>query len=300
MADYALTGKKGTGKSKNAVRIIRDVYLKHNRVVASNLDIYLSPLLGKFSKQTYVRLPDKPSAFDLEAAGHGNGASYDEDNNGALVLDEVGTWVNTRSFADKDRAAMLDFLAHARKHGWDCFYIMQNIVQVDKQLREAFVEYVVRHVRYDRVKVPFVGGLIQMLFGDGAGYLPRFHRAITRIGVNPQDLQTDAYWFREDDLHACYDTRQVFQVAYPHGTHSVLSPWHLEGRFLPAPPQSWQVRLVQWFKAAGIPFKPRPAISRPTAGLGRVLALVKRLPVDQRVAVMRLYERGLSARAGGA
>lgn len=300
MADYALTGKKGTGKSKNAVRIIRDVYLKQNRTVASNLDLYLSPLLGKFSRQTYIRLPDKPSAFDLEAAGHGNPASYDEDNNGGLVLDEVGTWVNTRSFADKDRAAMLDFLAHARKHGWDCFYIMQNIVQVDKQLREAFVEYVVRHVRYDRVKVPFVGGLLQTLLGDNAGYLPRFHRAITRIGVNPQDLQTDAYWFRDDDLHACYDTRQVFQVNYPHGTHSVLSPWHLEGRFLEAPALSWQAKLVAWVKAPPRVYKPLPPLVAPCPARARVMALVKRLPVDQRFHVLQLYERGLSVRAGGA
>ena len=60
MTDYALVGKKGTGKSKNAVRLVRDRYLKRDRRVASNLDIYLSPMFGPHSRYTYVRVPDKP------------------------------------------------------------------------------------------------------------------------------------------------------------------------------------------------------------------------------------------------
>ena len=192
MTDYAYTGKKGTGKSKNIIRVARDTYFAEGRMVATNLDIYLEPMFGVQSKKTYIRVPDKPNDFDLLAAGHGNTDSYNEDKNGMLALDEMGVWFNTRSFADKGRAAVLEYLAHARKHGWDCFYIMQNVAQVDKQLRESFVEYVVRHTRFDKVKIPFVGGILCALFGKKAGYFPRFHTAVARLGCNPQDLKTDS------------------------------------------------------------------------------------------------------------
>jgi len=231
VTDYALTGKKGTGKSKHAVMLIRDRYLKNKRLVATNLDLNLEPMLGPFSKSTYVRIPDKPKAFDLLAAGHGNPNSYDEDLNGALVLDEMGTWLNTRTFADKERAGVLDYFAHARKHGFDTFYIMQNVVQVDKQLRESFIEQTVRHTSFAKVKIPVFGSLLGALFGDRAAFFPRFHTAVYRIGVNPQDLVTNRAVFTGKDIEPCYDTRQVFLESYPHGTHSVLSPWHITGRF---------------------------------------------------------------------
>lgn len=303
MTDFAYTGKKGTGKSKNAVRVARDVYFAAGRVVASNLDIFLEPMFGPHSKQTYIRIPDKPTAFDLLAAGHGNPESYNEDNNGALILDELGTWMNTRTFADKDRGGTLDYLAHARKYGWDCFYIMQNIVQVDKQLRESFIEYVVRHTRFDKVKIPFVGGLLCALFGKKAGYFPKFHTAVSRIGCNPQDLKTDSAVFIAKDIEKCYDTRQIFEASYAHGTYSVLSPWHVKGRFLkPASLGWWSLfahALLRAWRPAVAPALPSP-LTRPDAGYARFLALVMALPVDQRPKVMQLYERGQRARVGDA
>lgn len=279
MADYALVGKKGNGKSKHAVLLIRDRYLKRGRAVATNLDLNLSAMLGPRSRCTYVRVPDKPTAFDLAAAGHGNPGSYDEDRNGGLFLDELATWLNTRTFNDKDRSATLDFFAHGRKFGWDTYYIMQDVSQVDKQVRESYIEYTVRHRRFDKVKIPFgIGSLLCMLFGEKAGYLPRFHVAATRMGTNPQDLSIDSTVFRGDDLHACYDTRQVFRPDYPHGAHSVLSPWHIEGRFMAPEPVPWLLRF--WQALRGQP-APRPyvrPITRPDPVLVRVRLLASRLP----------------------
>lgn len=287
MADYAYTGKKGTGKSKNIVRVARDVYLKEGRTVATNLDISLEPMFGKFSRKTYVRVPDKPCAFDLLAAGHGNYDSYNEDKNGMLALDEMATWFNTRSFADKGRADVLDFFAHARKYGWDCYYIMQNVIQVDKQLRESFIEHTVRHVRFDKVKIPFVGGVIGALFGKKAGYFPRFHSATTRLGCNPQDLKTDNAVFTGKDIEACYDTRQIFRDNYPHGTHSVLSPWHITGRYLIAPPEPFMMRVVRWFTKTEIAV-PRHAVTRPNAEYEKCIKEVRKLPAAQRIAQMKI------------
>lgn len=284
MTDYALTGKKGTGKSKHAVILMRDRYLVHGRRVASNLDLDLKKMFGVQSKKHYVRIPDKPSSFDLLAAGHGNPDSYDEDLNGALVLDEMGTWLNTRTFGDKDRAAVLDYFAHARKHGYDTWYIMQNVVQVDKQLRESFIEQTVRHTSFAKVKIPFVGWILGALFGERAAFFPRFHRAVYRLGVNPQDLVTNSAMFTGKDVEACYDTRQVFVEAYPHGTHTVLSPWHVEGRYLPQPVGSWWSRL--WAKPVASRVY-RPLTHDPV--MIRAVWYAKRLPVARRVAFVRAY-----------
>ena len=290
MTDYALTGKKGTGKSKHAVILIRDRYLKQKRLVATNLDLNLLEMLGPQSRAVYVRVPDKPKAFDLLAVGHGNPASYNEDFNGALVLDEMGTWLNTRTFADKDRAATLDYFAHARKHGFDTYYIMQNVIQVDKQLRESFIEQVVRHTAFSKVKIPLIGGVLGALFGEKAAFFPRFHTAVYRIGVNPQDMVTNRAVFTGKDVEKCYDTRQVFLENYPHGTHSVLSPWHTVGRFAaPAKAPFWSTFLRAILgrslpRAAGVR---RPVVRDPVAVRAAVLA--KRLPVERRIAFVRSY-----------
>jgi hypothetical protein len=290
VTDYALTGKKGTGKSKHAVLLIRDRYLKNKRPVATNLDIFLEPMFGQFSRATYVRIPDKPKSFDLLAAGHGNPESYDEDLNGALVLDEMGTWLNTRTFADKDRAAVLDYFAHARKHGYDTWYIMQNVIQVDKQLRESFIEQTVRHTSFAKVKIPFVGWILGALFGERMSFFPRFHSAVFRIGVNPQDLVTNRAMFTGKDVEPCYDTRQVFMENYPHGTHSVLSPWHIKGRYLPQPRKGFIAELVDWFMGrAGGQLAPRVVqVARDPVAV-RAAVLARSLPVDRRLPFVRAF-----------
>lgn len=284
MTDYALTGKKGTGKSKHAVILIRDRYLKNGRLVATNLDLNLEPLMGVHSKAVYVRIPDKPKAFDLLAAGHGNPDSYDEDLNGALVLDEMGTWLNTRTFADKERAGVLDYFAHARKHGFDTYYIMQNVVQVDKQLRESFIEQTVRHTSFNKVKIPFVGWILSALFGEKAGFFPRFHAAVFRVGVNPQDLVANRSTFIGKDIEPCYDTRQVFLESYPHGTHSVLSPWHVKGRYLPAPVPSWWAGLFRSLLglSGGVAASPRLSVVRDPVAV-RAAQLARGLPAHRRI-----------------
>lgn len=292
MTDYALTGKKGTGKSKHAVLLIRDRYLKHGRLVATNLDLDLKAMFGVTSRKTYVRVPDKPTSFDLLAIGHGNPNSYDEDLNGALVLDEMGTWLNTRTFNDKDRAAVLDYFAHARKHGFDSWYIMQNVVQVDKQLRESFIEQTVRHTAFAKVRIPFIGWILSALFGERAGFFPRFHTAVYRIGTGPQDLVTNRAVFTGKDVEACYDTRQVFRESYPHGTHTVLSPWHVEGRYLePEKPGFFRALWLSLVKGER-PAKPKPRAPRaPSPELARVRRLVASLPAPDQVRILSRFYR---------
>eukprot|EP01133_Synstelium_polycarpum_P016034 gene16034-19082_t len=123
---------------------------------------------------------------------------------------------------------MLEWAIHARKYGWDIFFIMQNISQVDKQLRESLLEYVVRLNRLDRMKVPLLSPAIALMTaGASSGSMPRLHIGVVRLGASPDALVADRWYFRGDDLNNAYNTTQVFSDTYPHGTHSVLSAWHL-------------------------------------------------------------------------
>lgn len=252
MAVYAVTGKLGSGKGKAAIDQIRR-YLSEGRRVATNCDVFLEHLMPSADKSVVTRVPDKPEPLDLYMIGSGNrfiefepgivgkgvGWSYgapqprilkgfDERFNGALVLDECGSWLNTRNFQDKNRSGLLEWAIHARKYGWDVFFVMQNIAQVDKQLRDSLLEYVVRMNRLDRMKVPFLSAGIKVLSaGMFDGSLPRLHVGVVRLGASPDALVVDRWVFRGDDLNNAYSTTQVFSDSYEHCTHSLLSAWHL-------------------------------------------------------------------------
>ena len=234
MPVYLVQGKLGTGKSKFCVWMAKQaMYL--GRRVAGNLDIHVEKL-SPAKPGRYVRVPDKPTAFDLDALGHGNPDSYDESNNGVLILDELGTWLNSRSFQDKGRAELLDWLIHARKKGWDVYLIVQNVVMIDKQVRESLVEYTCNCLRMDKVKIPVIGWLL-FLAGDALnavfgtqrfrkwGYLPFFHLVVARIGEGANSVVADRWTYIGRELHEAYDTRQIFRTDYEHGSYSVLPPW---------------------------------------------------------------------------
>jgi len=258
MAVYAVTGKLGAGKGKAAMFKLRE-YLRAGKRVATNCDIFLEHMDGERSRATAIRVPDKPTATDLYMIGSGNPyisftpniqrmpdgtlkgfaplespkmlPGFDESHNGLLVLDECGSWINTRNFAEKGRSDVLEWMIHARKYGWDIFFVMQNINQADKQLRESLFEYVVRLTRLDRMRVPLVSSVVDgVTAGAVKGNLPRVHVAVVRLGSNPDGMVADRWVFRGDDLHQAYNTTQVFSDIYPHGTHSLLSPWHLSAK----------------------------------------------------------------------
>lgn len=267
MAVYSVEGKLGTGKTKFAVWQAQ-LALVAGRRVASNVDLYLGPLVGPRRRAaSYVRLPDKPTAFDLAAAGHGNPESYDEDRNGVMILDELGTWLNSRSFQDKSRAALLDWLIHARKLGWDVYLIVQDSAMIDRQVREALIEYRARCLRLDKVRLPLIGGALNDLFGGRVGYLPRMHLVAARIGEGANAVVAERWQYRGDWLHRCYDTRQVFRADYEHGAHSVLHP----ERFSAQPvPLSWREKVRAWAQGRTRqrpPLRPKHAAVAALAGL---------------------------------
>lgn len=279
MPIYSVEGKLGTGKTKFCVWVAQQAMAKKRRV-ASNVDLFF-PHIYPWGRRTYVRVPDKPTAFDLEALGQGNPDSYDEDRNGVLILDELATWLNARSYQDKERAHLLDWLVHARKHGWDVYLIVQDSGMIDKQVREALIEYQCRCMRMDKVRIPVLGRVLE-LFHERLAYLPKFHLVTARVGYGQGQIVADRWTFRGHDLHAAYDTRQVFRSDYPHGAHSVLPPW------------DWQPKATGWarFKAWVRAGRMQPAKPQPRPKLPLVAALQK-LPPERRV-----YWAGRLARHG--
>jgi hypothetical protein len=222
VAVFSVEGKLGTGKTKFCIWQAQKA-LRQGRRVASNVDLNLDKLVPELPKAYYQRIPDKPKSVDLEAIGHGNPDSYDEEKNGVLILDELGSWLNTRSFQDKDRLPVIDWMIHARKKGWDVYLIVQDSMMIDKQVREALIEYKCRCMRLDKVKVPFIGGILGG-FNPRWAYMPRMHLVAARVGDGPGAIVAERWNYRGDDLHAAYDTRQIFVSNPDDCTRTVLSP----------------------------------------------------------------------------
>jgi hypothetical protein len=282
VAVFSVEGKLGTGKTKFCVWRAQQALMQGRRV-ASNVDLRLDKLLPPGKRVTYIRIPDKPTADDLDAIGHGNPESYDEDRNGVLILDELGTWLNARTFNDKSRAPLIDWLIHARKLGWDVYLIVQNANMIDRQVREALIEYQCVCRRLDKVVIPFIGKLVNSVFGGRAGYLPRMHMVAARVGEGTTAIVAERWIYRGDDLHEAYDTRQVFTPRYPHGAHCVVS-------FDPVPVSvPWWHAIFKPRKAATTAERFAPASPRPSKL--RTVQLLERLPPDERIRHWRRLER---------
>jgi len=278
---YSVEGKLGTGKTKFAVWRAK-LALLDGRRVASNVDLVL-PQITPRQRSTFIRIPDKPTPHDLEAIGRGyDDGKYDEERFGVLILDELGTWLNARSFQDKDRAGVLDWLIHARKKRWEVYLLVQNAGMIDKQVREALIEYECKCLRLDKVKIPFVGWLIN----DAAvavggrkwkrwGYLPKIHCVAARVGEGANKVLAERWFYRGTELHTCYDTEQAFSSTYPHGAYSALPPWGWQ------PDKGWLGRLRQTIAAHALVAKPakpaRPVLPAPS----RLVQLLRTLPADE-------------------
>lgn len=274
MPVYSVEGKLGTGKTKFCIWVAQLAIMQKKRV-ASNVDIAPHKLNPR-APGNIIRIPDKPTALDLEAIGHGNPESYDEEKNGVLILDELGTWLNSRSFMEQGRADLLDWLIHARKHGWDVYLIVQDANMIDKQVREALIEYQVKCMRMDRVRIPIIGhftGLIK----ERWAYMPKFHLAVARVGVGKNAVVAERWQYVGTSLHAAYDTRQVFRADYPHGSHSVLPPWD----YVP-PPKPLDAFKKRFHDLAN---PPRP--KSPVKANLEITDLICRLPPERRIAFMK-------------
>ena len=243
-----LAGKRGAGKSLIAVSRMRE-YMWAGRMVATNLNLRVEHLVPARNKVRPFRVPDVPSPDDLAALPLGNpglewrdgeaypvmreGYAFNEEENGLLVLDEVATFLNSRDWQAKDRQAVINWLLHSRKYGWDLLFISQHLDLVDKQVRNALFDLYATTRRLDKVQVPVIGRIAAMM-----GFklrLPKWHVAHVRYGAQQGAPLSESLWVRGRDLYRAYDTTQKInpETGVKSGEgFQYLSAWDLRGRYM--------------------------------------------------------------------
>lgn len=230
MSVYFVTGSLGSGKGLAALYQLNN-YAHNGAKIAGNLDIHLNHLIkNPLSKVSYIRVPDRPSALDLEALGSGNDG-FDPDNNSLLVLDECATWLNARNWNDKGRAALIDWLIHSRKHGWDVLLLVQSFETLDKQIIDLLMEYHVSMNNLSKFNIPLIGKLLKGYSRKNRPLkLPKYH--FGRV-LYKNIVKADSWYFSGKEFYKAYDTKQIFTENNDFGSYSLLPNWHLTGRYLP-------------------------------------------------------------------
>lgn len=236
-----VTGKLGSGKTTVAVKWIVEA-LRDGKRVATNLDLNLVEALGPHNKDCVVyRLPDKPTRKHLTDIGVGYDTSegYDEEKFGLVVLDEAGTWLNSRAWNDKERGPVIDWFIHARKKGWDVVFIGQDEGALDKQLVASLLEYWCECYRLDRIPIPFLASFCRMLGFDPVTFF-RLH-VCREFYPGKGGHKTRSYKYRGTDVFGVFDTMQVFSdgvVYFENGpvdlraVYQLLPPYYTHGRYL--------------------------------------------------------------------
>lgn len=235
MPCYLVCGRTGQGKGLCSVGMMAEIYLQAGRRVATNMDIFPEHFRDSYNSTTRItRIPDIPTAEDLYSIGFGQDTPEDEDFNGLLLLDEASIFLNPRSWNDKARSPFLAWLMQRRKFGWDVILQVQDPAAVDKQAFEGMIDYVVTASYVRNVNIPIVSGLLKKLLGVRKLQFPKWARWHTARMVNAvTGLCEDVHRYSGRNLYPLYDTKQVFSRDYPHGVYSLLTPWHLRGRYLP-------------------------------------------------------------------
>jgi hypothetical protein len=222
LGNLIITGTLGAGKTLVSVGMAKE-YLDAGLPVATNLDLNLSALLPRLDKSARViRLPDKPTIRDLEILG-ASATDRNPKNFGLLLLDELGTWFNSRAHRDDDRQQVINWLLHSRKLQWNLLLIVQNIELIDKQARLTLNELHGHCMRTDRIPLPLIGWLFR-LFTGSALKLPQVHMCNIFYGEGHGKIKVQSKFYRGKDLYNAYDTNQIFRDDYEHGTYCLLPP----------------------------------------------------------------------------
>lgn len=244
MSEYiAVTGKLGAGKGLCSIGRMLD-YLNRGKPVVTNMDIFPEQFKDKYNKDIRIfRVPDHPSADDIKMCGMGNDTK-DPEENGVAILDELATWFNSHDWNSKEAKQLNDLLVHLRKLGWDGLFQVQSIESMNSQARRNIITSEARCVKVRKIHIPIVSFLIRQVIGK-APKLPRslmFHSMTMTCLEN--GLVEEKLKYRGVELHKYYDTSQIFDEHYSHGTFCYLTPWHLVGRYQERPNRLAQLKHI--------------------------------------------------------
>ncbi|HAF2131216.1 TPA: hypothetical protein G9F27_005571 [Salmonella enterica] len=231
MAVKWVTGKLGAGKGLYCDYEMQKYYKQGRRVVTNYpVDTHL---LDSESSNPVTVLPCHPRAEDLHALGRGCPAS-EKEKFGAVFLDEAGTWLNSRTYADKTRLSLIDWFIHSRHLGWDVFIIVQNEEMIDKQIALALGEILVVCKRSDRARSVFIKMIGKLLSGnneDNKKVKPARRKGLFRHRVlvetyherkSKRDKPFEKFSFYADWYFGFHDTNFIFDngfevLTYPNG-----------------------------------------------------------------------------------
>lgn len=138
---YLYSGTPGSGKSYDACnQIVR--FLKRGNPVIANFEVRLDEALaGRFTCVENNRIT---SDYLVDfARDYWSGREFAEESI-LLVCDEAQLLWNSRTWAERDRMAVLKFMSQHRKYGYRIILIAQSDVMIDKQFREL-IEIEVNH-----------------------------------------------------------------------------------------------------------------------------------------------------------
>lgn len=212
-----ITGNLGQGKGIYAA-YVASIYYRRGRRVASNFPFYTEHMDPSNTNPITI-LPALPRIEDFKSLGRG--CSDDEKTEfGVLFLDECASWLNSRSFARKDRLPLIDWLIHSRKLGWDVYLIAQHEDMIDSQIVKAMGGKIVRCRRIDELRVPFITTLVEIfkpskfgVAGKSRGVLP--HIVLAKIFSIDDNLRLsrrpdDRVYLKASTYYKFYDTNFVF------------------------------------------------------------------------------------------
>ena len=232
MPVWAFTGRTGQGKGLCSAGFIGE-YIAKKKPVATNMDIFPEKFRDKNNRDVLIyRLPDCPTVDDFKMLGLGNEIPEDEDENGLIMLDEAGTFLNSRNWNEKGRKEAVDWVRHRRKYGWNMAFQIQGLGSLDTQVREDIIDYEVRCFKISALYIPFVSQIVKMFTGKTQLMFPKWMRWHTAKFKNLETGMVDSvHRYTGKDVWPIYDTKQVISRDYPHGTFCYLTPWHLVGRY---------------------------------------------------------------------
>lgn len=208
MPGWIIQGVRGEGKSLAAVGKIKE-YMARGRPVATNLTLFLDAFLPADNAVVAYRLPDHPRLEDLQILPPAYDPKYKgEDMNGLLVLDELGTWLNSRNWNDKKRLELLNWLFLSRKDHWDLILLAQDHEMIDAQVRTTLCDYLVQASRLDRQKIPYLAPILGFLGFNQM--MPRIHRYHVFYGLSTAQPPVETWSYTGKDFYDGYDTNQKF------------------------------------------------------------------------------------------
>lgn len=247
---FLLAGKRGSGKTLGAIDWA-SMYLKEGRTVATNLDLFVEYLVPAYNTTRFFRLPDWPSAEDLANLPLGNPGirmvngqpeiipgEFNEENNGLLLLDEVGNFLNSREWKGNGRQELINWLSQSRKFGWDLGVMAQHARMIDAQVREAFIEIQGTVRRLDKMSVPLVSPVWKYFTGKRLK-MPKVHFVALKYGFAADAPVAERRYWMVGDRYKAYNTLQkIHPDVGQSGTSCMLSAYDFKGSKM----KKWDLR----------------------------------------------------------